>query len=312
MKAPIRRRRWGADEDAVVRSRYGELTAARLATLIDRTEQAVWDRAKFLGLDKREDEHRPWTESELDEVLRCYAMERPAVIARRLARTTSAVSQQAKVLGVISGKALIAAATVHDYFAAVTTAEQAYILGLLAADGNVASDHPRVQLGLQAKDACLVEYVRDRLNPGARVGRRPDGHATIQVTSRQMVSDLARFGVVPRKSRTITWPVQLGALQRPFLLGYFDGDGSACIVRGTYPNWSVCSGSEAFLVALKAYVLETAGVIMQKIQHRPNSDLYQVATQGRQALVVDEWIHQDDLGLARKRFPEHVRTRYRE
>jgi hypothetical protein len=277
---------------------------------MDRTAQAVWDRAVYLGLDKRSEEHRPWSQSELDEVRRCYPAERPSDIARRLGRTTSAVSQQAKVLGVVSRKALISIATVHSYFDEVTTAEQAYVLGLIAADGNVATGYPRVQLGLQAKDAHLVEWVRDRLSPRMPLSVRPDGHAVLMVTSAEMVSALARYGIVPRKSATLPWPGDLGPLQLPFLLGYFDGDGSACLARGEYPNWSACSGSEKFLIGLKAYVLAETGVVMQRIQHRRGTGLYQVATQGRTALVIDGWVHQEGLGLARKRFPEHVRARY--
>ena len=125
-----------------------------------------------------------------------------------------------------------------------------------------------------------------------------------------MAADLARYGVVPRKSRTLQWPANLGPLLRSFLLGYFDGDGSACLARAKYPNWSVCSGSESFLISMKAYVLESTGVIMQKIQHRLNSDLYQVATTGRRALIVDEWLRQDGLGLERKRFPEQMKVYY--
>ncbi len=306
----IRRRRWTAAEDDLLRQNYGRIPAADAGALIDRTEDAVWIRARKLGLDKREEEARPWTAAELDDVRRCYATEPPAEIAARLGRTTSSVSQQAACLGVISRKATVAASTVHDYFAAVASAEQAYILGLLAADGNVSSEHPRVSIGLQAKDTHLVEYVRDRLNPGASLSRKKDGYASLQVTSQQMVADLARFGVVPRKSRILGWPANLGFLLRPFLLGYFDGDGSACMAGGKYPNWSVCSGSEPFLIAMKAYVHESTGVVMQKIQHRPGSDLYQVATTGRQALVVDGWVHQDGLGLERKRFPEHAHARY--
>jgi hypothetical protein len=310
----IRRRRWTGAEDNLLRSEYGTKSAAALGALMDRTEDAVWLRARILGLEKRE-EHRPWTDTDLDEVRRCYPHERCAVIARRLGRTAVAVSQKAALLGVISHDALIGQSAVHDYFSEVRTAEQAYILGLLAADGNVSSTHPRVTLGLQAKDAHLVEWVRDRLNPLANLYRRPDGFTSMLITSAPMVADLAQFGIVPRKSRTLGWPVQLGELQRPFLLGYFDGDGSMYLPRDRHsrerPGWTVCSGSEQFLIDMRAYILAATGVGLQKIQHRRGADLWQVAITGRGAAVIDEWLHRDGLGLARKRFPERVLARYR-
>lgn len=309
----ITRRRWTAAEDQVIRDRYGELAAAELGLLINRTENAVWDRARLLGADKR-DVPPPWTDAELQEVRRCYASEAPASIARRLGRTTSAVSQQAAVLGLLSRKALTIQAVNHEYFASVTTAEQAYIIGLLAADGNIASEHPRVTFGQQAKDACLVELIRDRLSPLAGLSRTPDGYTSVQVTSRQMAADLARFGIVPRKSRVLRWPTCLNELQRPFLLGYFDGDGSMFVPHRhdgqRYPGWTVCSGSEPFLIALKAYILLSAGVELQKIQHRKGADLWQVAVTGKGAYVLDEWLHQDGLGLARKRPPAWAVSQY--
>ena len=311
----IIRRRWTAAEDDIIRVRYGELSAADLGALIDRTEDAIWLRARNLGLDKRQEEARPWTAAELDEVRNCYSAERPADIASRLGRTTSAVSQQAKCLGVVSAKRLIVLATIHDYFAEVSTAEQAYILGLLAADGCVSDRHPRITFGQQSKDAELVRFIRDRLNPEANLHRTPNGFTVLQVTSAQTVADLARFGIVPRKSRILTWPCHLGDLLRPFLLGYFDGDGSMYLPRDNRgrerPGWTVCSGTEPFLIEMKDYILTAAGVALQKIQHRKDSDLWQVAVTGKRAIALDEWLHQDGLGLPRKKIPERVLTRYR-
>jgi hypothetical protein len=204
----------------------------------------------------------------------------------------------------------------HTYFDVIDTAEKAYILGLIAADGNV-SDRGLVTFGLQAKDADLVRFVRDRLAPDATLHTaKGDGFVSFALTDRTMAAGLAQWGVIPRKSRTLPWPSGLGPMLRPFLLGYFDGDGSACIARGSnpaneYPNWSVCSGSERFLVYMKVFILDSTGVALEKIHHRPNSDLYQVMTTGRGAWIIDGWLHQEDgLGLARKRFPANTTDRY--
>lgn len=206
----------------------------------------------------------------------------------------------------------------HGYFDTIDSAEKAYILGLLASDGNV-SDSGRVTFGLQAKDVDLVGFVRDRLAPLAKlcVAKR-DGFVSFSYKSWGCIEGLAQFGVVPRKSRTLTWPVLPDVMLRPFLLGYFDGDGSACVItrkggERTYPNWSVCSGSERFLVYMKVFILDSTGVVLDRIQHRAHSSLYQVMVTGRGAWILDGWLHQEDgLGLARKRFPAHSTARYLE
>jgi hypothetical protein len=289
------------------------MSAGEVGLLAGRSESAIVGRARLLGLRKREERHDAWTAAELAEVRRCYSTERPGVIAKRLGRSTAAVSWQAQRMGVRSHKALIADATVHDYFSGgIKTPEQAYILGLLAADGNIADDHPRLNFGLQESDAHLVAWMRDRLNPMATLYRVPGtGHTTIQISSRQIVGDLAPFGIVPRKSRTIHWPDDLGPLLRPFLTGHFDGDGWIHIVRSKRPGWGTCSGSRQFLVDMKDYIYDNTGVVLEKIQHRPNTDLYQMATTGCGAFVVNEWLHKDGFGLARKQYPEHVVAPYR-
>lgn len=311
MRLGAKRVPWTAEEDAIVREQYGHLSAAEVGRLIGRSEAAIWGRVRALGLEKRQERHDPWTEAELAEVRRCYSTERPAVIAGRLGRSAAAVSWQAQRMGVLSRKALIPQGAVHDYFSAITTAEQAYILGLLIADGNVADGHPRLQFGLVAEDGYLVEWVRDQLNPRASVFHTKDGRMTIQITSSQMVADLAPFGIVPRKSRTIHWPAELGPLLRPFLAGHFDGDGWIYLVRGKYPGWGTCSGSLEFLVEMKEYIRVSTGVVLEKIHHRPDTNLWQVATTGRGAAVLDEWLHRDGFGLVRKRQPEAVLARYR-
>lgn len=214
----------------------------------------------------------------------------------------------------LTRKAFVSAARVHAYFAEIASADQAYILGLLAADGNIGSAYPRITLGLQAKDMRAVEFARDRLNPAAPLCALASGMMVLQVSSRQMAADLARFGIVPRKSRTLTWPGSLGEFQRPFLLGYFDGDGSMYLPRDRHgqerPGWTVCSGSEKFLIEMRDYILSATGVQLQRIQHRAGADLWQVSVTGLGAAVIDEWLHQEGIGLARKRFPARVVSRY--
>ena len=314
MREGVVRRRWTPEEDALLRCLYDQKSAAEIAARLSRTSDSIWIRARGLGLAKAP-EQISWTEEELDDVRRNYGIDRPQQIARRLGRTPSATYQQARALGLLSAKGAIIQSTVHDYFAAVTSPEQAYVLGLLAADGNVGSEHPRIIFGLQAKDRALVGWVRDRLNPGANLSVNANGFASLQVTSRQMVADLAMHGVVPRKSRIMNWPCHLGELQRPYLLGYFDGDGSMFLPRDRHgtkrPGWNVCSGTEQFLVDMRAYILAAAGVRLQAIQHRVGADLWQVSVTGAGAVVLDEWLHQDGLGLPRKRLPAEVVARYK-
>src|SRR2546421_6685682 len=57
----------------------------------------------------------------------------------------------------------------HDYFHRIDHPVQAYVLGLLASDGNVASDRPRIQFSVHEEDKILTEIVRDELAPGSSI-----------------------------------------------------------------------------------------------------------------------------------------------
>lgn len=302
---------WTEIEDQRLSDMYATASAFAIGRRLGRSESAVWRRARFLGLGKRIEAHGPWTDDELALLTRQYSLEPATAVAQRLGRTPSAVTQQARYLGLVSNKTEITQSSIGDYFRRIDTAEKAYILGLLAADGNV-SDRGRISLGLQVKDGDLLRFVRDRLAPRHVITTtEARGFASFGFTSHEAVADLAKWGVVPRKSRTVQWPTALGTFQRLYLLGYFDGDGSAFVIRDRYPGWSVCSGSRALLEGLKDYVLTATGVELGKIMHRPNADLYEVGTSGSGAYVVDEWLHQDGLGLDRKRFSAAVLDRYR-
>jgi hypothetical protein len=124
-----------------------------------------------------------------------------------------------------------------EAFAHVDTPLQAYILGFLAADGNVESNAPRISLELSVKDVDLLTLIRDELAPGhsirvrtrkASANRFGSGEsAMFAFTSVEMLTHLARFGIIPKKTLTMRWPSVLPSHLAPaFLLGYFDGDGN--------------------------------------------------------------------------------------
>ncbi len=60
----------------------------------------------------------------------------------------------------------------HNYFAIVTRPLQAYLLGLLAADGNVLASVPRISMELSMRDVELLTLVRDELAPAHQIRER--------------------------------------------------------------------------------------------------------------------------------------------
>jgi hypothetical protein len=192
----------------------------------------------------------------------------------------------------------------HDYFRALRSPLQAYVLGLLAADGNVFGS--RVSLELAAKDRVLAELVRDELAPLIRLRSRTRDvreYVVFSISSAPLVADLGILGVTPRKSATLQWPGVLPIpLARPFLLGYFDGDGFVTwsrTGRRAYPRWGLL-GAEEFLSSVSTLLDAELGIPRRAVRERNGCWSLQIS--GGDALSVDAWLHRGfEFGLARKR-----------
>jgi hypothetical protein len=198
----------------------------------------------------------------------------------------------------------------HDYFASVQQPIQAYVLGFLAADGNVLAAQHRVTIEVAVADEPLLALIRDELVPtGSITHRCRDSRqsATLAFVSRRMTDDLAVYGITPVKSRTLRWPRMLPQRLTPsFILGYFDGDGfitSHNRANGPYPYLGFTSGSPEFLVAIARVIKECCGVAIGGPWRKGTSNCYAIRAAGRDARIIDDWLHQDGIGLARKRIP---------
>lgn len=213
----------------------------------------------------------------------------------------------------------------EDYYHTIDTPMKAYLLGLLAADGNVYVNRERaeykISLKLHRDDELLVTRARDELAPTVRLNY-PRNQCRFEVCSQQMMNDLARYGIVPRKTWNLPWPSALPEnMAMPFLLGYFDGDGTlvGCKPRpekgmpDPYLYWQVL-GHHDFLLEARKRILAWCGVDIAppRLPHAFTSFLYCIATSGEKAEAVDRGLNASGLGLPRKHLPgvwDHYRAR---
>jgi hypothetical protein len=196
----------------------------------------------------------------------------------------------------------------HTFFNVIDSPLKAYLLGLLAADGNVLHRSPRITLELAVKDIELVELLRDTIAPAARIRLRRNA-AVLAVTSAALADDLGRWGVRPRKTYDHDWPALLPEeAKRPYLLGYFDGDGFTTISRpwGTYEyaRWGLL-GTLPFVEGARGFIESALGLRRRAIHPKGIIASYYVT--GKDALAIDAWLHEGlELGLARKRFDSRL------
>jgi len=133
-----------------------------------------------------------------------------------------------------------------DYFEQIDNQEKAYWLGFLAADGCVDARKGKglLSLTLAEKDKGHIELFRRCVNTAKPIytytKKYPNARGTfnisctLNITSRKMVEDLIRHGVVERKTKILKPPQIWEKLIPHWVRGYFDGDGSVRWNRAAY------------------------------------------------------------------------------
>ena len=124
------------------------------------------------------------------------------------------------------------------FFKNIDSEEKAYFLGLLISDGNVFKDstgrQASISITLDLKDEYMLKKFKEVLQTNTSIAYDGRGCGQIAVRSNIMAEDLAKYGVVPRKSYSTYLP-QISKEMMPHLIrGIFDGDGS--IMAKPNPN----------------------------------------------------------------------------
>lgn len=188
--------------------------------------------------------------------------------------------------------------TDHRFFARVRRPDQAYFLGLLAADGNV-TDAGYVQIKLKARDRDVLEKLKAALRSEHRLGnyidRRKGKVVGLCFKSPWMAKDLARYGIVPRKSLAEEpWRDVPRRLLPHYMRGLVDGDGGFTFTETTR-SLGFC-GSEPMV---KWFAAEAAKVCGGEVLPRPaqrekrgSSFLWNVSVHGHRAVPLVRFLYE--------------------
>lgn len=120
----------------------------------------------------------------------------------------------------------------ENYFHNITTDEQAYWLGWLHSDGNINDN--QVRLRISADDIEILELFNQSLNSNIEI-KIESSHkgfstntnmANLTISSKQMIMDLAQYGIVANKTKIINfYHFDDKELIKAYIRGIFDGDG---------------------------------------------------------------------------------------
>jgi hypothetical protein len=185
----------------------------------------------------------------------------------------------------------------NDVAFAEVTQESAYWAGFLMADGGVVDG--AVVLALAERDRSHVDafrYFLGSTHPVLPTGTAKHPAARLSVSSTRLVSDLARFGVVPRKTHTAT--VALLEHDWHFWRGVVDGDGWLGLMRGRHPSLHL-HGSALLLEQFAAFVRRSCPGA--KVVVKPHKTVFRVVLSGMQAATVIDVLYQSaPIALPRK------------
>jgi hypothetical protein len=186
------------------------------------------------------------------------------------------------------------------YFSDVTTREQAYWLGFLAADGFLIriSGSPRptgLGVRLAESDSAHLQLLADCLRSDAPVRHRAPAAAEVRFYSVRLVSDLERHGIVHAKTFTCTPWEAPGHLAADYWRGAIDGDGYVS-ARGEV----VFCGTRAMCEGFADFARDACGTTVRPV---PSGNVSKLPVSGRRqvnALITALYGH-EGIALARKR-----------
>ena len=188
----------------------------------------------------------------------------------------------------------------------------AYVLGYIFADGCIMKHRYRLKIASSEKNHLkkvlqAMESNYPILTDKKGIGRLPVYSGIVD--SKKIYFDLVKLGLIPRKSKVITFPNINGKYFFHFLRGYLDGDGSVYydkphIDRGNkkYTRLNTCftCGSSKFLNTIQKLISNKLKVSQQKLSKNHTAFKLRYSTQDSLRLLKQIYKSDKFLKLNRK------------
>lgn len=234
-----------------------------------------------------------WTKEQINELKKIYAIKDMEVLVNSFNKSRKAISMKARRLG-LNHKTRISTNTIRaDFFKSINNPTKAYILGLIASDGCVYKTY----LSFTSKDKILIEFMRNNLSPLSKIYFDKANRAfKLIIGCKKMINDLEQWNIFPRKSLTYKFPECLNSeMYKPFILGYFDGDGSYPTIsdRGyKHKFWHMC-GTKNFLRRVKQIIQKEINIIPNGPYSLKRQNHYFIQTSHKKAREINNWLIKD-------------------
>lgn len=188
-----------------------------------------------------------------------------------------------------------------DYFENIDRPDKAYFLGLALTDANVSEKGNIIRLSLSSKDEEILHVFSDKCGNSNSIVVREDGkhsERTFQLRCKKWKTDLAKYGVVPRKTFTCTMPMLRDDMMPHLIRGMIDGDGW---ISSLSHKLGFC-GNQKTVTQVHDHLVNTLGVYNVKVLHT-ETNLWQTTWASRRDIEkICEYMYADkgDCYIKRK------------
>lgn len=214
----------------------------------------------------------------------------------------------------------------EQYFDIIDNPTKAYILGFLFADGNVNLSKQTVSMSLQEDDYEILERIRNEIGSENKLkfldysdkhdfGYHYKNQYRMLLHSKYMCNSLIRMGMFENKSLILEYPKLPKELNRHFIRGYFDGDGSVTRKIKNENNISILltiTSTEKFCKSIKEIAEKELGIKCGIYEASSKNGITKVFSLSKSASIkFMNWMYKDaDIYIERKykRYIEYIKS----
>lgn len=296
----IKTGKYSIEEDDYIINNFRLMTVKQIADNLNRKDKSVQDRMRKLHLIKVNKDK--WSIDEINK-LTLYYNKTPEVFNMFPNRTRSSIQYKAHALGL---KKYNRGNFSVDYnFFKTWTEDMAYMLGFIVADGNISTDPKILNITQSKKDLYILEQFNKLLKCKRPIVIQKNNICHLVIRNGELVDDLIKLGVEPRKSLTMRWFSGIpDEYLRHFVRGYLDGDGCICTYnrknRGQIIEVSFL-GTRDFLEGMSVNISKQINIPIIKVFDVKNTKIKRMKYSYSSALKLLDWLYKDcNLYLLRK------------
>lgn len=178
----------------------------------------------------------PWTKEEIEFVRNNIGKLTYEKIGRVINRSYSSIQSKVRYLPF---KKKVKKYPVNSHFFKKWSSEMSYVLGFVAADGNICHSGKAHTLHIASDDIDVIEKIKPVMDYSGPIHKklRLNGKISysLRICDQTIFNDLKKLGITERKSLTLS-PKVNKAFVIDFLRGFFDGDGTVYLRNTKYPS----------------------------------------------------------------------------